>query len=982
MIDLDIVAGGGGSAQVLPTRVLKRAATAAEWTAANPVLLLGEEGYESDTGRSKVGDGETQWTGLDYEDNAALDLAAADATAKAAAAAQQAMDHADTAVSTAIAGEVARSDGVLAAKVATSFSKRVTDWDPRDFLVTGDSWDESGGDPVGYAIQGALDQAAATYAAAGDPGLVSRVRLGRGTFALGSAALSQDMGTEISGEGMDFTTLLAASTDGQPGVQFTTNLSANGIPPGLVVHRDFTLDGRFQTLDHYATEPKGISGSGAKRVRSYHVRVKNTLATGMAYDHATDLVMIGPEAWNCGRNIRLLGLDPRTVSGHSGIGIGVGRDYAADRTVTDAAISNGSRMLSSASAAFTAADVGTTVVINGAATGGKPLVTTISSLTSATVVQVADPATATVSAATMRIVGGRPFIDTDDAWANGLQQHLILGFVAVGNGRAGLFYERTVLTNPYTKGVKASGIAAYNNFGVFDNGTWGADYDIKAIYNRINGVRLDSTILSPRAGAAGRVRGEIALNGTPGVADSANVWIGTQTVGATTPDGYEFDAHIHDAVGGPNVGSSSTSVWARGMTFRGKADKAAGSGVVVAGTGTGPSGEIEDLTLDMDIDRNGTDATQTYRDGVTVLAATSRLSIRRAVRSNAGYGIRAVGYEKTLDRATITADLDGNALGASLLQHSISADSVVAPVRGDTSDPSALRTTFVATTSVGLSWTAPNPATGVTGYSVRYRTKDVGSGAGSWTAVSTGSTATTHIVTGLTTNTVYEFAVAKITGAGTGTYTAGPVAAKPATVPDPYADNFTTSGTLSGATAPDGTDTSKTWSILNLGANTGAAFTKTGGKVQATAGSGGGIAVIDTGAVNGSVQVTVVDLDAAAFVGLVARASDANNHISARIRTVSGTPKWRVYRTNSVTETLISTDGSMPTAAAGDVARLAFNGATIYLYINGSLVFTSSGLTDSQANNAAGHTKHGLIANFAVDTSSTLDAWSYNPNPV
>ncbi len=40
--------------------------TAAIWTSANPVLVLGERGLEADTGKEKVGDGTTAWTGLTY----------------------------------------------------------------------------------------------------------------------------------------------------------------------------------------------------------------------------------------------------------------------------------------------------------------------------------------------------------------------------------------------------------------------------------------------------------------------------------------------------------------------------------------------------------------------------------------------------------------------------------------------------------------------------------------------------------------------------------------------------------------------------------------------------------------------------------------------------------------------------------------------------------------------------------------------------
>lgn len=43
-----------------------RRGTAAAWTAANPTLLAGEIGYETDSGKFKVGDGATAWAGLGY----------------------------------------------------------------------------------------------------------------------------------------------------------------------------------------------------------------------------------------------------------------------------------------------------------------------------------------------------------------------------------------------------------------------------------------------------------------------------------------------------------------------------------------------------------------------------------------------------------------------------------------------------------------------------------------------------------------------------------------------------------------------------------------------------------------------------------------------------------------------------------------------------------------------------------------------------
>ncbi|MDQ1736543.1 MAG: hypothetical protein QOH56_2794 [Pseudonocardiales bacterium] len=47
-------------------RIQVRHDTAANWTAANPVLALGEPGLETDTGQIKYGDGVLAWTVLTY----------------------------------------------------------------------------------------------------------------------------------------------------------------------------------------------------------------------------------------------------------------------------------------------------------------------------------------------------------------------------------------------------------------------------------------------------------------------------------------------------------------------------------------------------------------------------------------------------------------------------------------------------------------------------------------------------------------------------------------------------------------------------------------------------------------------------------------------------------------------------------------------------------------------------------------------------
>lgn len=43
-----------------------RRGTAAQWTSANPTLSSGEQGFETDTNKLKIGDGSTAWNSLDY----------------------------------------------------------------------------------------------------------------------------------------------------------------------------------------------------------------------------------------------------------------------------------------------------------------------------------------------------------------------------------------------------------------------------------------------------------------------------------------------------------------------------------------------------------------------------------------------------------------------------------------------------------------------------------------------------------------------------------------------------------------------------------------------------------------------------------------------------------------------------------------------------------------------------------------------------
>lgn len=55
----------------MATRMQQRRGTAAQWTAANPILAAGEIGFETDTNKFKMGNGSSVWSALQYFANAA-----------------------------------------------------------------------------------------------------------------------------------------------------------------------------------------------------------------------------------------------------------------------------------------------------------------------------------------------------------------------------------------------------------------------------------------------------------------------------------------------------------------------------------------------------------------------------------------------------------------------------------------------------------------------------------------------------------------------------------------------------------------------------------------------------------------------------------------------------------------------------------------------------------------------------------------------
>ena len=84
----------------MATRMQQRRGTAAQWTAANPVLGAGEIGLETDTNKFKVGNGSTAYTSLTYFVDAATVMDSAEVTSAVSSAIDAIIDAAPNTLNT------------------------------------------------------------------------------------------------------------------------------------------------------------------------------------------------------------------------------------------------------------------------------------------------------------------------------------------------------------------------------------------------------------------------------------------------------------------------------------------------------------------------------------------------------------------------------------------------------------------------------------------------------------------------------------------------------------------------------------------------------------------------------------------------------------------------------------------------------------------------------------------------------------------
>lgn len=62
-------------------KIQLRRGTASQWTSTDPILALGEVGFETDTGKVKIGTGSTAWTSLGYATKTPTEITSAIETA-------------------------------------------------------------------------------------------------------------------------------------------------------------------------------------------------------------------------------------------------------------------------------------------------------------------------------------------------------------------------------------------------------------------------------------------------------------------------------------------------------------------------------------------------------------------------------------------------------------------------------------------------------------------------------------------------------------------------------------------------------------------------------------------------------------------------------------------------------------------------------------------------------------------------------------
>lgn len=246
--------------------------------------------------------------------------------------------------------------------------------------------------------------------------------------------------------------------------------------------------------------------------------------------------------------------------------------------------------------------------------------------------------------------------------------------------------------------------------------------------------------------------------------------------------------------------------------------------------------------------------------------------------------------------------------------------------------PTSLAASSVTDTGLTLTWTAPS------GIVASYVVEQKLTSGSTWTQIGTPS-ATTLAVTGLTASTSYDFRVAAVNSAGTGTASSVLTQATTSGVTTYAADNFNRANGAPGST-PTG---SYAWTAVGINGAASGTWAVTSNQLALSGATGDQSLVVNDGQANGTVSVKCNQNDG----GLVFRGVDGNNFLMLWADSAG----YKLMLRNN-TWTQLASSGTTP--AAGDVLSVVLNGSSITWKVNG----TTLGAVTNTNNQSA--TRHGV----------------------
>ncbi len=201
----------------MANKIQIRRDTAANWTSTNPTLSQGEQGYEIDTGKFKIGDGTTAWTSLSY----LLGYTDADVdthlnTSTATNGEYLSWDGSDYDWATVPAGYT-NSDVDTHLNTSTATSGEVLSWTGTDY-----DWITAGGGSPDLYADNAVNATTPTATGTND------VAIGSGATASGGESIALGDGAIASGSESVALGIARAPNSGSLAINIVTNSASYG----------------------------------------------------------------------------------------------------------------------------------------------------------------------------------------------------------------------------------------------------------------------------------------------------------------------------------------------------------------------------------------------------------------------------------------------------------------------------------------------------------------------------------------------------------------------------------------------------------------------------------------------------------------------------------------------------------------------------------------------------------------------------------